>query len=74
MPRDRDVIAVLGSDMKTDIGSWMPFYEGLVKGTPRLLELLSEQETSATFYFTGHAAMTHPDIVTMVDAAGHEVG
>jgi peptidoglycan/xylan/chitin deacetylase (PgdA/CDA1 family) len=52
----------------------MPFYEGLLKGTPRLLELLSEQETSATFYFTGHAAMTHPDIVTMVDAAGHEVG
>jgi peptidoglycan/xylan/chitin deacetylase (PgdA/CDA1 family) len=74
MPRDRHVIAVLGFDMETDIGSWTPFYEGLVKGTPRLLELLSEQETSATFYFTGHAAKTHPDIVTMVDAAGHEVG
>ncbi len=74
MTRDRRVIAVFGFDMETDIGSWTPFYEGLVKGTPRLLELLSAHEISATFYFTGHAARTHPEMVHAVDAAGHEVG
>jgi peptidoglycan/xylan/chitin deacetylase (PgdA/CDA1 family) len=71
---DNQVMAIFGFDMETDIGSWTPFYEGLERGTPRLLELLAEQEASATFYFTGHAAETHPDVVTMVDAASHEVG
>lgn len=74
MTHDHQVIAVFGFDMETDIGSWTPFYEGLVKGTPRLLELLSAQEADATFYFTGQAAQLHPEIVTMVEAAGHEVG
>ena len=31
---------VFGFDMETDIGSWTPFYEGLVHGTPRMLDLL----------------------------------
>jgi peptidoglycan/xylan/chitin deacetylase (PgdA/CDA1 family) len=74
MAQDRRVVAVFGFDMETDIGSWTPFYEGLAKGTPRLLELLSEHEIRATFYFTGHAARTHPEVVRAVDAAGHEVG
>ena len=74
MTRDRRVIAAFGFDMETDIGSWTPFYQGVVKGTPRLLDLLSAHEVSATFYFTGHAARTHPEVVHAVDAAGHEVG
>ena len=37
---------VLGFDMETDIGSWTPFYEGLTKGTPRLLDLLAEGKTN----------------------------
>jgi peptidoglycan-N-acetylglucosamine deacetylase len=71
---DNQPTAVFGFDMETDIGSWTPFYEGLVNGTPRLLELLSQHNAHATFYFTGQAAQLHPGIVTLVDAAGHEVG
>jgi hypothetical protein len=65
---------VFGFDMETDIGSWTPFYEGLVHGTPRILELLSKHGISATFFFTGTAARTHPEVVKMVSGAGHEVG
>ncbi|MGI6384302.1 MAG: polysaccharide deacetylase family protein [bacterium] len=65
---------VMGFDMETDIGSWTPYYEGLVQGTPRMLEVLAHHGTEATFFFTGEAARTHPEIVSMVDEAGHEVG
>ena len=65
---------ILGFDMETDIGSWTPFYEGLVHGTPRILELLSKHDVRATFYFVGETARLHPEIVHMVFQAGHEVG
>ena len=65
---------VLGFDMETDVGSWTPYYRGLVEGTPRLLELLSRYAAQATFYFTGHAARAHPEVVQAVAGAGHEVG
>lgn len=65
---------VFGFDMETDIGSWTPFYEGLKKGTPRILSALEKQNITATFFFVGAAARQYPQIVKMVDKAGHEVG
>lgn len=65
---------VLGFDMETDIGSWTPFYEGLVHGTPKILEILARHSAEATFFFTGDSARSHPEFVKMVDEAGHEVG
>jgi peptidoglycan-N-acetylglucosamine deacetylase len=65
---------VFGFDMETDIGSWTPFYEGLLHGTPRLLEILSRHNVKSTFFFTGDAARSHPEVVGMVRRAGHEIG
>ncbi|HOB22206.1 MAG TPA: polysaccharide deacetylase family protein, partial [Bacillota bacterium] len=65
---------IFGFDMETDIGSWTPFYEGLVKGTPRILELLAKHGITATFFFTGEAAQKNPQVVKDVAEAGHEVG
>ncbi len=65
---------VFGFDMETDIGSWTPFYEGLLKGTPRILDVLAKFSIDATFFFVGEAAMQHPEIVRMVDMGGYEVG
>ena len=65
---------VFGFDMETDVGSWTPFYEGLVHGTPKLLDVLEKYHVKSTFFFTGDAANNHPEVVRMVDAAGHEVG
>jgi len=66
--------AVLGFDMETDIGSFTPFYEGLVHGTPAILEILSRHGVTATFFFTGDAARKHPSVVERVQEAGHEIG
>jgi peptidoglycan/xylan/chitin deacetylase (PgdA/CDA1 family) len=65
---------VLGFDCETDVGSWTPFYEGLIHGTPRILHLLQQHGITATFFFTGDAARKHPDIVRLVLDGGHEVG
>lgn len=65
---------VLGFDMETDIGSWTPFYEGLHKGTPRIVRLLDDHNITATFYFTWEAAREDPGIVAEVIERGHEFG
>ena len=68
---------VLGFDMETDIGSFTEYYNGIQKGTPRLLEILSKHNAPSTFFWTGHAAEHNAGIVEMVrDADGrmHEIG
>ena len=71
----KDGIAVLlGIDMETDVGSWTPRWEGLLKGTPRLLDLFDSLAVRATFLFTGEAASVHRGIVREVRKRGHEVG
>jgi peptidoglycan/xylan/chitin deacetylase (PgdA/CDA1 family) len=65
---------IFGFDMETDVGSWTPFYEGLQKGTPRILAMLAKHKITGTFFFVGDAARRYPRIVKMVDKAGHEVG
>ena len=68
------VQAVLGFDMETDVGSFTPFYEGLIRGTPTILKILAKHGITATFFFTGDAARKHPLIVGHVREAGHEIG
>lgn len=69
-----DVKVIFGFDMETDIGSWTPFYEGLIQGTPRMLSLLAEKGVTATCFFVGDTARQYPEIVQDVATAGHEVG
>ena len=64
----------LGFDMETDIGSWTPFYESLRPGTSAILDVLSKNRITATFFFTGDAALEAPEVVRAVQDAGHEVG
>ncbi len=69
-----EIQAVLGFDMETDVGSFTPFYEGLVHGTPRVLDVLAGQGIAATFFFTGDSAQAYPEVVRLVRQAGHEAG
>jgi peptidoglycan-N-acetylglucosamine deacetylase len=71
---DRGTYIILGFDMETDIGSWTPYYEGLEKGTPKLLELLETKKITATFFFTGDSAIRYPKICQTVKKMGHEIG
>ena len=65
---------VLGFDCETDIGSWTPFYEGLLHGTPIILRLLEKHNATGTFFFTGDAARKHPRVISRVQRYGHEIG
>ncbi len=68
---------VLGFDMETDIGSFTDYYNGIQKGTPRLLEVLDKHGAASTFFWTGHAAENNANIVSMVrdaNASMHETG
>jgi len=70
----KNIRVVLGFDMETDIGSWTPWYEGLVHGTPRILDVLEKHGVTGTFYFTGASCKKFPEVVRTVRAAGHEIG
>jgi peptidoglycan/xylan/chitin deacetylase (PgdA/CDA1 family) len=47
---------------------------GLVRGLPRVLELLARFEVAGTFYVPGVIAERHRDAVGAIVAAGHELG
>ncbi|MGN6678473.1 MAG: polysaccharide deacetylase family protein [Streptosporangiaceae bacterium] len=47
---------------------------GVTRGLPRILEMLSRYEARATFFVPGYTAELHPEAVTAIVAAGHEVG
>lgn len=47
---------------------------GPVTGVPRLLWILAERGVKATFFIPGYSAERHPDAVTQVLEAGHEIG
>jgi peptidoglycan/xylan/chitin deacetylase (PgdA/CDA1 family) len=47
---------------------------GVVRGVPRILELLRRHSLAATFYVPGVTAERHPGCVRSIAAAGHEIG
>ncbi len=69
-----DITVIVGLDVETDVGSWYNTYEGMVQGTPLLLDLFREKGVTGTFFVTGDAARQHPEVVRAIAAAGHEVG
>jgi peptidoglycan-N-acetylglucosamine deacetylase len=69
-----DITVIFGFDMETDIGSFTPLYEGLMHGTPLLLQLLADKSVPASFFFVAQAARDHPEVLRQVQEAGHEIG
>jgi len=57
---------MLGFDMETDIGSWTPFCEGVVHGTPRILEVLGQHAIDATFYFVADELFPIPGMMPIL--------
>lgn len=65
---------VIGIDMETDVGSFTPFYEGVKRGTPILLDIFSRKGIKGTFYFTGEAAKENEAVARLVAESGNEIG
>ena len=50
-------------------------YEDRIEGAgDRLLRLLDETGTKATFFVLGYVAEKHPDLIKRIEAEGHEIG
>jgi peptidoglycan/xylan/chitin deacetylase (PgdA/CDA1 family) len=53
---------------------WDSCVSRVVGNTCRLLDLLDERETKATFFVLGWVAERKPQLVRLISARGHEVG
>jgi len=42
--------------------------------TPQVLEILQQHNAKATFFLIGERALRHPELVSRIKVAGHEVG
>ena len=65
---------LIGVDVETDVGSFTPFYEGVKKGVPILLDIFEKENVKATFYFVGEMAKLNPEIAKLVAKSNNEVG
>ncbi len=52
----------------------LTFDDGPNETTPALLDLLAEEEVSATFFLNGHPTLTRPGVLRRAYAEGHEIG
>ena len=53
---------------------WDRFEDRIEAAGEKLLQILDESETKATFFMLGYVAEKHPEIVRRIEAAGHEIG
>jgi polysaccharide deacetylase family protein (PEP-CTERM system associated) len=53
--------------------SWGRFEERIETGTNRLLDILTETDTKATFFILGWLAEKHPGLIRKIAQAGHEI-
>jgi peptidoglycan/xylan/chitin deacetylase (PgdA/CDA1 family) len=65
---------VIGVDVETDVGSFTPFYEGVIRGVPNLVDLFNARGIEATFFVTGDAAVRNPGVIKGIANSAHEVG
>lgn len=68
------LIVLFGIDVETDIGSFTPFYNGVEKGMPLLLDLFEKKGIAATFFFVAEAAQKFPELTIEVKKRGFEIG
>lgn len=53
---------------------WDKFEDRIELAGEKLLNLLDEEDTKATFFMLGYIAEKHPEIVKKIQSAGHEIG
>lgn len=70
----REIYALMGVDVETDVGSFTPFHEGTQLGTPKLLDLFDATGMKGTFYTVGQTAKDNPNIAKLIVERGHEIG
>jgi polysaccharide deacetylase family protein (PEP-CTERM system associated) len=59
--------------MVPDYKTWSSYEDRIVYSTTKVLGLLRETGTRATFFLLGYVAASHPELVSQIRAEGHEV-
>lgn len=59
--------------MDTDISTWSLYEDRIVKSTQKILEILDESNTKATFFVVGYVAEHFPELIKDVKDKGHEI-
>ena len=59
--------------MDTDISTWDQYEDRIVQSTNKILRLLSETNSIATFFVLGYVAERFPKLVEDIKKGGHEV-
>ena len=54
--------------------SWGDFEYRLKENLDRILTLLNDSDTKATFFCLGWVARKYPDIIKLISSSGHEIG
>ncbi len=57
-----------------DVEIWKQFEDRVVTSTNKVLDILKENNTLASFYILGYIAEKHPDLVLRIQEEGHEIG
>lgn len=59
--------------MNIDISMWDLYENRIVESTNKLIELLNESNTEATFFILGYVADHFPELVEIIKDEGHEI-
>lgn len=68
------MIVSITFDVEHDCPPYLTTTKGMEEGLPKLLDLLSEKNVKATFFFTAEMARRFPHLVRRVIDEGHELG
>ena len=60
--------------MDTDISTWSSYEDRIVQSTQKILEILDERNTKATFFVVGYVAEHFPELIEDIKEGGHEIG
>jgi polysaccharide deacetylase family protein (PEP-CTERM system associated) len=60
--------------MDTDISTWNSYEDRVVQSTQKLLGILDESNTKATFFIVGYVAEHFPELIEDIKDKGHEIG
>jgi polysaccharide deacetylase family protein (PEP-CTERM system associated) len=60
--------------MDTDISTWDSYEDRVVQSTQKILNMLDETNTKATFFVVGYVAEHHPELIEDIKDRRHEIG
>ena len=59
--------------MDMDISTWSSYEDRIVQSTQKILEILDERNTKATFFVVGYVAEHFPELIEDIKDGGHEI-